>query len=104
MARYFLCKDCASKKLPAGTREIFKRSAIGPAEFQRLTLGTAKTPTQDNRFIAIDGVKILLTLAHWDCDTCNKPINSGDPCAAWSTWTEEMQPIRYWEEEYLIPS
>jgi hypothetical protein len=100
--RDVLCIKCAQKHLPTGTRQIYPRSALGePAEFQRLVLGKAKQPTQENRYIAVDGVKDLLDTSFWNCDTCNAEIRPGEPCACWSVWREDMQPIGPWEDQYI---
>ncbi len=100
---YVLCGECVKKKEP-GTRLIYERSEIGePAEFQRVTVGTARRPKAEQRYIKVNNEKTDLDLGYYNCDTCNAEIRPGDLCGAWTVWTEETGPIAFWEGEYLEP-
>ena len=105
--RYFLCQNCTTKHLPAGTREIYKRSPIGePAEIQRLVLGTARQPQQSQRFVTVDSETNsetnLLSTDFYNCDSCYAEVKPGDPCSCWSVWNEHQQPLPAWEDDYII--
>jgi hypothetical protein len=83
-------------------RKILERSDIGePAEFQRVVLGIARTPTPDQRWIAVNGVKEPLPLHPYNCDGCNAEIKPGEECGAWSVWTEDMKEVPRWEDQYI---
>lgn len=99
--RRLICYDCAQKQRPQGTRKIYEGGIDGPAEYQRLTLGNAKEPQISQRWIEVNGVRQPLGVENFDCDNCGASIKAGDPCAAWTVWTEETGPIEVWESEYL---
>jgi len=87
-----------------GTHLLYPRSPIGePAEFERVMRGIAQMPTQDVRWMSVNGVKQNLPMDHWDCDGCGGPIKPGDRCGTWTVWTEEHGGIAPWEHAYLMP-
>ncbi len=101
--RHLLCRDCAKKKSP-GTRLLYPASeSEGPAEYERVLHGIARTPTANNRWIAINGVRVQLPLDSFVCDICNAPIKPGDSCATHCVRTQTSRPIEPWEHEYIQP-
>ena len=101
--RHLLCHKCLRKHLPAGERLACKASRSGPAEFERVVLGTAKQPQQSQRVITVNGVDHPLPTSVFNCDSCNAEIEPGQVCAGWSVWREDMLPVPEWESEYLVP-
>ncbi len=102
--RRLLCKDCIKGK-ESGTRQILPRTNLGePAEFERVVRGVARTPKSNQRYIEINGEKHILPDDHYDCDNCGSEIKPGEPCGAWSVWTEEQGGIVEWEAAYVEAS
>lgn len=102
MSRHLICNECVQNYLPEGTRKIYERSKFGePEEFQRLVLGIAKNPSQDQRFILINDERTDLSTDYYECDFCSKEIYPREKCGALSIWTELTQETPQWEEEYL---
>jgi hypothetical protein len=99
--RELLCEECTKRHLPAGTRRIQAASQYGPAEYQRLTLGTARKPQHGQTDIIVNTERLPGPTEHYLCDFCNKQIFPGDKCACWTVWTSETGPIGSWEQEYL---
>ena len=101
--RHLLCHKCLRRHLPAGERLARKASKSGPAEFQRVVLGTAKQPQQDQRWQSVNGDVTLLPVSHFNCDSCDAEIEPGQVCSGWSVWREDMLSVPEWESEYLVP-
>jgi hypothetical protein len=64
-------------------------------------MGTAKTPKLEQRTAFINYEPFPMDPDHYDCDNCMKPIKPGDPCAAWTVWTADMQVPPEWEREFM---
>jgi hypothetical protein len=105
--RKIWCAKCAKEKEP-GTRQIYERSEFGePAEYERVVFGRALKPKPKQRlgFIGKLGdpnpATVPLDMSHYDCDNCNARIRPGEPCAAWTVWTENQPEPEAWEAEFL---
>ncbi len=53
--RRILCEKCLRGHLPAGVRKIRGALQNEPAEHQRLVLGTALDPTEEQRTVYLNG-------------------------------------------------
>lgn len=96
-----LCNECAQRHLPAGTRQIYPRMGFEAAEYQRLTIGAARQPRPDQRYMRVNGQQIDLDPGYYECDTCSARIFPGQPCGAWTIWIEGQSEPELWEGEYL---
>ena len=101
--RRILCEKCLRGHLPAGTRKACGASLHGPAEHQRLVLGTALNPTKEQRTVYLNGEPQPLPMGMLNCDSCNQDILPESVCAAWSVWRADRPPVPAWEEEYIKP-
>lgn len=100
--RWLLCQNCLKNHLPAGSRQILAQSREGePAEYQRLTLGTAGQPKTEQRFMEVNGVRFPMGLAFYNCDSCDGEIKPGDSCAGWTVWVEGQAEPKPWEYEFF---
>ncbi len=99
--RHLLCAACVKDK-PVGTRQIYAPSISGePAEFERVVVGTARTPLRSQRYIKVNDKREDLSLDFYNCDLCHAEIRPGDPCGTHTVWTEHTGPIVPWEHEYM---
>ena len=79
-------------------------SALGePAEYERVTWGTALPPQPDQRVMYVNGEPIPMEADFYNCDLCNAAIGPGDPCCAWSIWVDGQAMPPPWENEFMIP-
>lgn len=101
--RRILCEKCLRGHLPAGTRKACGASLHGPAQHQRLVLGTALNPTKEQRTVYLNGEPKPLPMGMLNCDSCDDEIRPESVCAGWSVWRADRPPVGAWEEDYLVP-
>ena len=106
MARNLLCRKCSESKV-AGERLIHATDHGGPAEYERVVFGTAKSPKAEQRKITVRDMEtnaireIKLDEGCHDCDFCGAAIRPGDLACAWSYWAGSNHRVPEWEGEYL---
>lgn len=99
--RYLICERCYTPRLPDGIRMVLTATPYEEAEWQRLTVGIAKQPLPQNRWMKVNDTVLPLPLEFFTCDSCNARIYPGDKAAGWSVWLESRQPPPAWEEEFI---
>ncbi len=100
MSRHLLCEKCYQKYLPAGKKTI-PATRTDPPEHLRLTVGIARKPKQDQRYMIINDDRIDLDLDAYECDFCSQSIVPGAKCAGLSIWLDEQKETDIWEYDYL---
>jgi hypothetical protein len=81
-----------------GTRQLARRTAREPAEYERVVWGRALMPQPEQRVIRIDGVE--LPPSEYTCDNCLASIKPGELCCAWSAWVYDDMPE--WEGQFIM--
>lgn len=77
MKQEILCPDCKNK-----ARRMFPTDNPYPGEHVKFQDGKAKSD--------------------YNCDTCNKPINTGESCTCLSMWADYGGvPYYPWEKDYI---
>ena len=104
--RHLLCEECgedttANGPRKEGTRILYPASIEGPAEYERVVWGVARTPQLSQRVIYMNGAPQQLTTDEYTCDRCGNSILPGAWCCAWSVWTDLRSVIEPWEAEYM---
>ncbi len=100
--RHLNCVKCSEGK-EAGVRMLYAQSGPDPAEYERVTWGIAKQPTQQQRTVVINGEPILMDTVAFNCDCCNAQIKPGDRCYGWTVWLGGQREPQLWESEFLEP-
>jgi hypothetical protein len=99
--KYIICKTCLSER-QIGNRKLRDRSPIGePAEFERVSMGVAKQPKPEQRFMTVNEERVELAPDIFNCDSCNTEIRQSEQCGAWTVWTDEQNEPPMWEAEYM---
>lgn len=97
--RHLLCSSCSNGK-EAGERLAYEAGPDGPAEYERIVFGTARSPLPDQRVIHVGLEAVPLAPDHYDCDACGGPIRPGERCCGWTAWVEHRR-IPNWENEFM---
>jgi hypothetical protein len=98
--RHILCEGCAGKHSGEGRRMLLAATAFEPAEYERIMVGIARTPTPDQRVMTIGTEAMKLAPGYFNCDDCNERIMPGEPATARTVWVADREPAP-WEHEFL---
>jgi hypothetical protein len=102
MSRQLQCEACAAQK-KEGKRIACEAEGIMPAEWERVIWGVARHPRTEQRWMTINGDRMPLPMAAYNCDLCSAEIVPGQRACAWTIWADGMAEPPAWEDQFLIP-
>jgi hypothetical protein len=99
--KHMLCETCGAKYAPPGRRELFAATDYEPAEWGRVIVGAARHPQMEQRYMRVNDEVFPMSLEHYDCDQCNRPIRPGDPACCVTVWRTNRPEPPEWESGFI---